>query len=311
MLSHRQISSYQRLFSAIIVSLSLWSAPTTAAQSVVENPQTIGFSMVKTASAGLTPEAVLVDSGSWFTLRRLAQNAVLIRHPQGDVLIDSGLGSNIEQQFSVNSFMNRQLFAYTDLDPAIEQFKRAGYPSADVVKIIPTHLHWDHASGLEDFPTAQIWVQQQELEEAREGAAPAHLQNQIDGEQLQWHFLQLNNQAYMGFDNSLDLYGDGSIVLVDLSGHSAGQIGIFLTISSGKQYFFSGDTSWTTKGIDDSAPRSSLIKWLVHLNWSDEKNEMQISKLHQLQNAHPDLTIVPAHDEIILQDLPLFPQVSY
>jgi len=195
----------------------------------------VGFSVVHTGQAGLTPEGALVSGGSWFNLRHLAQNAVLIRHPQGDVMIDAGLGSKADQQFAANSFVMRQLFAFEQLNPAINQFKEAAYEANKVTKIIPTHLHWDHASGLVDFPEAQVWVQQAEYEEARSGHAPAHLQSQLDSKDIQWKFFELGNEAFNGYPKSLDVYGDGSIVLVDLKGHSAGQVGIFLTVTSGKQ----------------------------------------------------------------------------
>jgi len=274
-------------------------------------PAGVGFSVIKTASTGLTPEAVIVESGSWFKLRRLAQNAVLIRHPKGDVLIDTGLGKQIEQQFEVNDFWDRQLFSFEELNPAVEQLNRSDYTSEQVTKIIPTHLHWDHASGIKDFPEAQVWVQKAEYEQAKIGQAPAHLISQISGTDINWNFFELTSTPFNGFNRSLDLYGDGSIVLVDLSGHSAAQVGIFLTLSSGAQYFFIGDTTWTTKGIEDNSPRSSLIKWLVHLNWSDDKNEEQIARLHQLQQQHSNITLVPAHDELIMAKLPIFPQVKY
>ena len=274
-------------------------------------PAGVGFSVIKTASTGLTPEAVIVESGSWFKLRRLAQNAVLIRHPKGDVLIDTGLGKQIEQQFEVNGFIDRQLFSFEELNPAVEQLNNSHYGSEQVTKIIPTHLHWDHASGIKDFPGAQVWVQKAEYEQAKTGQAPAHLISQISGKDINWNFFELTNTPFNGFNRSLDLYNDGSIVLVDLSGHSAAQVGIFLTLSSGAQYFFIGDTTWTTKGIKDNSPRSNLIKWLVHLNWSDEKNEKQIARLHKLQQQHSDITLVPAHDELIMATLPVFPQVKY
>ncbi len=274
-------------------------------------PSKVGFSVIKTASTSSTPEAVLVEGGSWFKMRQLAQNAVLIHHPKGDVLIDTGLGENVHQQFETNGFLDRQLFKFEALNPVYSQLLDNQYKPSSITKIIPTHLHWDHASGIEDFPQAKVWVQEAELSQARKGAAPAHLQSQIDAPTIQWHLFELQNTVYKGFTRSLDLYQDGSIVLVDLSGHSAGQVGIFLTVSSGAQFFFIGDTTWTTKGIKDNSPRSDLIKWLVHLNFSDEKNEGQIARLHLFSQDHENITLVPAHDELIMAKLPLYPAVKY
>ncbi len=295
----------------IIAALALMLSLHTSYAMQAPEESKVGFAVIHTGQAGLTPEGALVSGGSWFNLRHLAQNAVLIRHPQGDVMIDAGLGSKIDEQFASNSFVMRQLFAYQQLNPAVNQFDKAAYSASNVTKIIPTHLHWDHASGLVDFPGAQVWVQQAEYEEALGGHAPAHLQSQLDSKNIQWNFIELGNNAFNGYPKSLDVYGDGSIVLVDLKGHSAGQVGIFLTVSSGKQYFFVGDTTWTIKGVQDNAPRSDLLKWLVNINWDDEKNSQKISQLHEIYNTQADIMIVPAHDETLMGSLPVFPEFGY
>ena len=303
------MNRYQQLINAaLLCTLSYTSLGDSLVDEVTTN---VGFSVIKTASTGLTPEAVLVEGGSWFKLRQLAQNAVLIRHPKGDVLIDTGLGKNIHEQFEENDFLDRQLFRFEALNPVHSQLQDASYNPNNISKIIPTHLHWDHASGIEDFPLAQVWVQKAELNQAQQGTAPAHLQSQLNVPSIQWHFFDLLNAPYKGFQRSLDLYQDGSIVLVDLSGHSAAQVGVFLTLTSGAQYFFIGDTTWTTKGIKDNAPRSDLIKWLVHLNFDDHQNEGQIARLHQLFKTNKDLTLVPAHDELIMAQLPVYPEIKY
>ncbi len=295
---------------AMLLLLSIESQAIQTPQAI-EADTNIGFAIVNTGQAGLTPEGVLVSGGSWFNLRNLAQNTVLIRHPKGDVMIDAGLGQKIDKQFSENSFVMRQLFAYEDVNPAIDQYAKAAYDALEVKKIIPTHLHWDHASGIVDFPKAQVWVQKSEYVEAREGSAPAHLQSQLNDKNIQWNFFELSNTAHLGFSKSLDLYGDGSIVLVDLKGHSAGQVGIFLTVSSGKKYFFVGDTTWTIKGVHDNEPRSDFLKWVIDINWDDEANTQKISLLHNFYQNHRDITIIPAHDETLMKNLPLFPEFAY
>ncbi len=297
----------QQLATLALVLLTLQSSYALQAPKVSK----VGFAVVHTGQSALTPEGGLVSGGDWFNLRHLAQNAILIRHPQGDVMIDAGLGTKVDEQFSENSFVMRQLFAYENVNPAITQFEKAAYPAANVTKIIPTHLHWDHASGLVDFPGAQVWVQQAEYDEARNGHAPAHLQSQLDNKDTQWRFFELGNAAFNGYPKSLDVYGDGRIVLVDLKGHSAGQVGIFLTVTSGKQYFFVGDTTWTIIGVQDNAPRSDLLKWLVNINWDNELNAQKISRLHNTYQTQKDIMIVPAHDESLMGSLPVFPDFIY
>lgn len=293
------------------LTLSLMSLiPLGAAGESVEVDK-IGFSVVKTSSSAGTQEAFVVSSGSWFTRRHLSQNAVLIKHPQGDVLIDSGLGRNIASQFSENSFFDQQLFSYENLDPVANQLERHQYDISNITKIIPTHLHWDHASGIEDFPQAEVWVQQVEYDQAINGKPPVHIPSQIDAPSIKWQFIELTDQPFEGFSSSYDLYGDGAIVLVDLSGHSAGQVGVFLRISTGQRYFFIGDTTWTIKGVEDNSQRSDMIKWLVDVNWDTDKNTAQIDRIHQFNKQGSSVKIVPAHDEFVINTLPIYPEFGY
>jgi len=281
------------------------------ANTAIASEQSIGFSVIKTASSAGAQEALVVSTGSFFKRRHLAQNAVLITHPDGDILIDTGLGREIDQQFEENGFFDKQLFSYHDVNPAVNQMTQAGYNFNQLKRIIPTHLHWDHASGIEDFPNVPVWVQRAEYNQAMEGGAPAFLHSQMDAETISWNFLELSVNHYEGFEKSLDVYGDGSIVLVDISGHSAGQVGIFLTISSGKRFFFIGDTTWTIKGVNDNAGRPSMLSWLVQFNWSDELNIKRIQAIHELGEELTDLTIVPAHDELVAKNLPQFPNFLF
>lgn len=297
-----------RRFSGMILQVAgLWLLLTGAVFGV----ERVGFSVIKTASSAGAQEAMVVSTGSFFKRRHLAQNVVLISHPEGDILIDTGLGENIAEQFEENGFFDQQLFSYTDHNSAIRQLKQAQYELSRLKLIVPTHLHWDHASGIEDFPNVPLWVQKAEYDQAMAGSAPAFLHSQMDADTVNWNFIELAQKEYEGFERSLDVYGDGSVVLVDISGHSAGQIGIFLTISSGQRYFFIGDTTWTIKGVVDNAERPAFLSWLVQFNWSDEKNSKQIQAIHDLTKRRPDITVVPAHDEFVAEGLPKYPEFLF
>lgn len=301
------IKQVRRLGWRTLLAAGLWTMLTGSAFAV----EKIGFSVIKTASSAGAQEAMVVSTGSFFKRRHLAQNVILISHPEGDILIDTGLGEKIDEQFEENGFFDQQLFSYTDHNPAIRQLKQAEYDLSRLKRIVPTHLHWDHASGIEDFPGVPLWVQKAEYEQAMAGTAPAFLHSQMDADTVNWKFIELAQNKYEGFEKSLDVYGDDSVVLVDISGHSAGQVGIFLTISSGQRYFFIGDTTWTIKGVVDNAERPAFLSWLVQFNWNDEKNLSQIQAVHDLKNRRPDITVVPAHDEFVAKGLPKYPEFLF
>ena len=102
-----------------------------------------------------------MDGASRGPLGRLVCHCLLIETDRGLVLIDTGLGLKDTRQpyprlsrFYVN-LLNIQL------DPeetAFRQIQRLGFRPEDVRHIVLTHLDFDHAGGLEDFPLATVHV---------------------------------------------------------------------------------------------------------------------------------------------------------
>jgi glyoxylase-like metal-dependent hydrolase (beta-lactamase superfamily II) len=269
-------------------------------------PQGLAFSVVHTGRSRGSQEALIVGGGRWLTHRQPAQVAVLVTHPKGTFLFDSGLGRQVTRQFAVNSWLDRQFLAYEDVHPAADQLARAGWPLERIGFIVPSHMHWDHVSGLPDFPHAEVWVRPEERAHAEHGHAPAFLSSQFQHVQ-KWRDLVLASGRYMGFERSLDLFGDGSVVFVPLTGHTAGQVGMFLNLPSGKRYFFTGDVTWTIEGLRTLADRSWLLRQVLHVDHDVTANQACIVHIHQLMQRFPALNVVPAHDENVIQRLPRFP----
>lgn len=111
----------------------------------------------------------------------LAMRCLLVEHPDGLVLIDTGLGNKEDAKFhDIYGVVNAGLEGATQLEDALAT---AGFLPRDVRWVINTHLHFDHAGGntsmdpeLEDdprrhvrptFPNATYVVQKGELEFAR------------------------------------------------------------------------------------------------------------------------------------------------
>src|ERR1035438_7469104 len=45
-----------------------------------------------------------------------------------------------------------------------EAVGRLGLKPEDITDLVITHMHWDHADGMDLFPKARIWLQKDELE---------------------------------------------------------------------------------------------------------------------------------------------------
>lgn len=268
-------------------------------------PAKVNFSLINTGQSAGSSESLIFSGGDWFKNRQLVHNAVLIQHEQGDLLIDTGLGKEVDKQVSAMGWLNQQLFAYQKAVPVIDQLELQHYDFNRLKAIIPTHLHWDHASGIEDFKTLNIpvWVQEHELETAKNNAPPAFIQSQFDDPAINWHFISLNEKNKLGFSASLDVFDDGSVILLDMSGHTHGQIGVLVN----NEYLFIGDSTWSVEGVNNNVGRGALTKWLLGLNYDQQKSDDLIGKLHQLAIQNQRLVIVPAHDEEVAATLPLYP----
>ncbi|WP_193316011.1 MBL fold metallo-hydrolase [Flavicella marina] len=85
----------------------------------------------------------------------------MIQHPKGNFLFDTGFDVHLQKQFKENtSFLNRQTFKFKQLGTTKNILEANNYPIDSIKFIIPSHFHYDHVSGIEDFPNADTLFQE-------------------------------------------------------------------------------------------------------------------------------------------------------
>jgi glyoxylase-like metal-dependent hydrolase (beta-lactamase superfamily II) len=107
--------------------------------------------------------------GSFGDKRDFSMTAVLVKHPNGDLLIDTGFGRDIDAHFKALPFPFRAATKFDRSIPAADQLDRAGYDRKALRAIVVTHAHWDHVSGIPDFPGIPVWVTADEFRYIHEG----------------------------------------------------------------------------------------------------------------------------------------------
>jgi glyoxylase-like metal-dependent hydrolase (beta-lactamase superfamily II) len=100
---------------------------------------------------------------------RAATICLAVETSAGWVLIDSGFGTH---DFLTPCRRMRIWRFVFGLDPreeqaAVHQLAARGISAGDVRHVILTHLHFDHAGGLPDFPQARVHLLRREWEAAR------------------------------------------------------------------------------------------------------------------------------------------------
>jgi glyoxylase-like metal-dependent hydrolase (beta-lactamase superfamily II) len=284
---------------SLVLALASWAAQAQAKAGVE-------FAIVKTGKT-TTLKGMMVSGGGFTTKVGGNFSAILVKHGQTHFLFDSGLGTKIAQQYQQDMpWWARVFFKYEDpVVPARTQLDQAGIPPVE--RIFLSHAHWDHASGLSDFPEAVVWAAPEELTVVAH-AAPGmggSWPSQVSLQSIRWQALDFRSQPYKGFDRSIDVFADGSVVLVPMFGHTPGSIGMFVTVDSGKRFFFCGDAVWRADALKDGSPKfwpASLI-----VDQDREQTQHTIDQMRELVRQDPALVVVPAHDDAVQSALGYFP----
>src|SRR5260370_25789466 len=104
--------------------------------------------------------------------------------------------------------------------------------------------------------------------------------------------LRFEPTPYETFDESADLYRDGSVVVVPLRGHTPGSVGIFVNLSPVRRLFYVGDAVDDERGFEERAGKSLILR--------DSDNAMALAnqmfaRLTELHEKAPELAIIPSH----------------
>ena len=96
----------------------------------------------------------------------------LIRHPDGDVLFDSGAHPGLldDPRARLGDAADLYEIVMSRGDDVRSRLDSLGVDAEGIGHVVQSHLHYDHAGGLEFVQDATVYVQQEELRFAHEGA---------------------------------------------------------------------------------------------------------------------------------------------
>jgi glyoxylase-like metal-dependent hydrolase (beta-lactamase superfamily II) len=244
-----------------------------------------------------TRAALAVQGGSFRDKRRFAATAVLIQHPEGDLLIDAGFGSHVAEHIAMLPRLMRA--PYQVSRTVSEQLDASGYDRNRLLGVLVTHSHWDHVSGLDEL-RVPIWINREELHYAAQDPDGKVFRRVSPA--LEIHEYALDGPAYLGFPASFDVHGDGSVIVALAGGHTFGSVVVFVTLPTGARYAFIGDLTWQLDGIKRRVQRPWLLRKLAD---SDPEQVRQgLSRMIALTGV---MTVVPAHDRDAYDAIPLLP----
>lgn len=210
--------------------------------------------------------------------RILPVSCYLIEHPKGNVLIDTGWDSKYitekpKRFFGVLDNMSTPIVKPGDSIDC--KLKTLGLSDKDLDYIFFSHMDFDHTSGLRLVTNAKkIMAAKEEIDDSNRYFF-RYVKSNWDFANVEPFYYENSGIGPVG--KSFDVFGDGTLVLVNTPGHSHG---LFTAkVSNGKQYIaLAGDAFYTKKSltdhlipgftVDKALARKSL-EWICNL----EKDE--------------------------------------
>jgi glyoxylase-like metal-dependent hydrolase (beta-lactamase superfamily II) len=259
----------------------------------------------------------LFDGRSASAFGKLVCHCLLIEtDAHGLVLVDTGFGlrdvahphASPEPRITRpwRLMLNIQL---REEETAIRQIEALGFSAGDVRHIVVTHLDFDHAGGLEDFPNATVHVMQREYDDATGPHAGTVARNRWRYSQLdevqQWRGYAATGEPWFGFDAVRDLAGlPPEILLVPLPGHTWGHAGVAVRRDDGRWLLHAGDAYFYRGEMRQARRRCTPgLRGYQRLMEVDAVSRLgNQERLRRLSIEHHDtVSIACAHDPVELE----------
>lgn len=215
----------------------------------------------------------------------------IIRHAEATFIVDPAVCVDVERRAiaQLPAVLRVAVRPPADTVPTISALGRL--PEAMRLDFaLPTHAHWDHVSGLLDLPDLPVRLHRTEREWIGSGAtAPVGgVRDSLRGRAMVDY--ELDGAPVLTFTRSHDLFGDHSVLLVDLAGHTPGSVGVLAHTRRG-WILIAGDAAWHAMQIEKVRQKAAYPGLLV-----DEDREQTFKTLQRLHLARHAVTIIPTHD---------------
>ena len=252
----------------------------------------------------------LFDGTTDGPLGHLVCHCLLIESDAGLVLVDTGFGirdiAHPHRRLS-EFFLKLNNIQLRLEETAESQLRALGFDPRDVRHIVTTHLDFDHAGGIEDFPNAAIHVTSREKDVAQAGRGGAFVgrrryRPQQWNEVLDWRLYSMGQgERWFGFDAVRDLDGlPPEILLVPLAGHTWGHCGVAVQgddgwlLHAGDAYFYRGEV-----GTEEPTCPPGLAGYQRLMEVDRAARLANQAKLRRLSLDHGDeVRVFCAHDPV-------------
>jgi len=220
--------------------------------------------------------------------RDLTASCYLIRHGDTYMLWDTGIPK---------SALNHVPDPKQGLDAVlsvtiVDQLAKIGVKPAQIALIGISHYHFDHTGQAADFPQAKLLEGKGDIDDLRarndDRAAPLA------------HWLKEGGTLDPVVGDK-DIFGDGSVVMIDLPGHTPGHHGLLVKLAHKGYVLLSGDVTHFATNYEANG--------IPSFNTNRADSLASLDRFKKLA-ANLHATVIIQHEPADIAKLPAFPKAA-
>jgi glyoxylase-like metal-dependent hydrolase (beta-lactamase superfamily II) len=219
--------------------------------------------------------------------KRLVVSCYLIRRGESYMLWDTGLAKSDLGKPLVRNTTESEALSISIVD----QLAKVGVRPQQVSLIGISHYHFDHTGQAADFPQAKLLMGKADLALLRQPARAARakpLAPWIGG-----------GAPVEEVEGDKDVFGDGSVVMLDLPGHTPGHHGLLVKLDGVGTVLLSGDVAHFRENLESNG---------VPIFNADRAHSLASLDRFRTLGRNLHATVVIQHDERDVPKLPAFPK---
>lgn len=251
----------------------------------------------------------MVMKGTRFCESKFPSIFAHIHHPlHGHILYDTGYSNRFFEettQFPYSLYAKLTKVFLEKKDTAIEKLKQQGVAATDVRYIIISHFHADHIAALKDFPKAKFIYMKKGYDKLKKikssfamtinGFLPGLLPADFEERSIYIENLpktKLYNKTISDlFQESHDIFGDGSMIGIELAGHARGQLGLYFEYDNNKTFLIA-DSCWLSQSY-----KSLMLPATISFLIADKRSQYieTLKKLNKIFLNETEVALIPSH----------------
>lgn len=209
----------------------------------------------------------------------LPVSCFLFRHPQGNVLFDTGCHSTVADD-PIPRWGNLSKVLVPIMGPndnVVRELATLNLSPTDIDLVVNSHFHPDHCGCNEFFTKATIICHEKELEHVKKPNA------------LQLGYFRADWDHPMPIEvinSEKDLFGDERLVLLPLPGHSPGLTGLLANLDHSGSFLLTSDAVCVRENLD--------LETIPRMTWNADLLLQSVSEIKRIEAG--GVTVVCGHD---------------